>query len=69
VAKLLSHIEDARCLKVNIHDKTLRYHRAEMRQNAGLTGKKVQCTEFQIEESEREIPKRNLGGDKSIILK
>jgi hypothetical protein len=40
-----------------------------MRQKAELTGKEVQCTEFQIEEPERKILTRNLGEDKRIILK
>jgi hypothetical protein len=40
-----------------------------MRQKAGLAGENAQCTEFQIEELERKILKRNLGGDKRIILK
>ena len=51
------------------HEITLQCHRAEIRQKAGLTGKKSPCTEFQIEEPERKILTRNLGGDKRIILK
>ena len=51
------------------HEITLPCHRAEMRQKAGLTGKEVQCTEFQIEEPERKILTRNLREDKRIILK
>jgi hypothetical protein len=40
-----------------------------MGQKAGLTGKNFQCIEFQIEEPERKIRKRDLEGDKRIILK